>query len=361
MNELDLLRELRSEVAAGTAADLSRGRAALVKEIGGGRVERAVVIRRPVRVAWFAAGLAAALALAVLATLGLDGAPSGSPVAGGRSSGAQPSGQPPASLGGREASRTVTGPEAVRAIQVAALTALQQRDLSPRPDQFVFIDSVHLTPGSFGGGYEGQVWLSADGTRGCSARTLTLDGKVVPPPPPPSLVPVPGPSGSSGVMRLLVPAKRAPQVYCTKDPAYHADLPTTGDAMLAYLTKLARDRRPDVAPYAGLLLTIAGEILENQYLRPASLSALFEALKVTPGLSVGLGLVDSLGRPGISINFDINGLGDRVEFMFDPDTYEYHGVRFVYLADGDGHRKGDIESESVVKRLAIVDRMGQLP
>jgi hypothetical protein len=347
MDELDVLRELRSEVAA-TPADLSRGRAALLKEIEGGRTERHIVIRRPVRVAWFAAGLAAVLALVVLATLGLNGAHTPAPVAGGRSSGGQPSDQLPASLGGREASRTVTGQEAIQTIQAAALTAMQQPDLSPRPNQFVFIEQVNLMPYLLGGGYETQVWLSVDGTRSCSGRTLTLDGKVVPPPSP-----------SRGWPPILQPGQ-PPQVSCSKDPAYHADLPTTGDAMLSYLLKLARDRRPNVTPYAGLLLTIAGEILENQYVQPASLSAIFDALKATPDLSVGLDAVDSLGRPGISIDF-VAPDGSRVEFMFDPETYEFHGVRTVYQTDGGGHRKGDVASERDMKRLAIVNRIGQLP
>lgn len=353
MDELDLLRDLRSllrdlrsEVPA-APADLSRGRAALVKEIEGDRTGRHLVIRLPVRrTAWLTATVvAAAVALVLVVTQGVVGrvgrSAAGVSVSGSPASVAPsptPPGQPAPTL--EPAPVTSGGPTG-----------------PIRPDQYVFIDEFLDGPSGFGGPWmEQQSWLSVDGTRPGMIREGQVGGDTW----------TERSVGSGGCPLAATPSgqvspsTRPVQPICAVTPAYHPDMPTTVDAMSAYITQLDKARRPDVPPYGGLVILLGEEILQAQYLSPASLSAMFNALKTFPDLSAGTDAVDAMGRPGLSINYDTPDQL-RVELMFDANTYAYHGIRQVYLKDGDGHRAGDLFGTRVMRQIAIVDRIGQLP
>jgi hypothetical protein len=215
-------------------------------------------------------------------------------------------------------------PPVVQTIQPSALA---------RPDQFVFIEMRFRT---LEGWMESQTWSSVDGTQGGMSRVRLIGTdtwKV---------------TSSSCVTHCQPPPHF--------QPPYRAGLPTTGDAMRAYLRSVAGS----VA--AGDVFAVTQTMLEGHlYLTPAQVSALFDALKETPGLSVGRDTVDALGRPGLSISWISPNGEDESEFMFDASAHAYHGLRYVYLQDGSGHRKGDVISQTVRIRQAIVDRSGEVP
>lgn len=230
-------------------------------------------------------------------------------------------------------------PPVVRSLRPSALA---------RPDQYVFIERRY---GTSGGWIEEQSWASVDGTHAGMGRTRTVGTdawKVT--------------GAGCAEYGPLGPTPR----LCVPPPSYglpyQADMPTTGDTMLAYLKHRFAFADPSGDVNGGVMFNSVMLMLEGSYLTPASMSALVDALKEMPGLWVGADAVDALGRPGIAINFTFPLDQQAGELMFDANAHEYHGFRYVYRQDGDGHRKGDAADNQTVRvRQAIVDRVGQVP
>lgn len=124
--------------------------------------------------------------------------------------------------------------------------------------------------------------------------------------------------------------------------------------MLAYLT---RGEPAEMSPGNGVF-DRAGDLIGENYLPPASLTALFRALAKVPGITVTQNAVDATGRRGTSVGV---GDGTRRELIFDSATYAYLGERTVVLRDGDGLERGTVDGQMARLRIAIVDKPGQLP
>jgi len=85
----------------------------------------------------------------------------------------------------------------------------------------------------------------------------------------------------------------------------------------------------------------------------------FTALRRIPRISLRGHAVDVAGRTGLGLVF--TGLGGEVELVFDATTYRYLGLnrqlgsRFVELGRG-----GSVVVREAVRRVAVVDRVGDL-
>ncbi|WP_433210659.1 CU044_5270 family protein [Dactylosporangium sp. CS-047395] len=217
---------------------------------------------------------------------------------------------------------------AAEVLHGAAAEARAQTALTPRDDQFVYIESrtkaAALMPGVRATFPEEQrtVWLSADGSRPGLLRTESGD--------------------------LPLPNERG----------YRADLPTDTEVMRKYLY----DHASGGNPRDQQAFTTAADLIREAYLSPAALAAVFDAVARIPGVDVVGDVTDDAGRPGVAVALtEVQGM--RTELIFDKATHAFLGVRSVMVRDDptSGLVRGDIFSSASVLRTAIVDRAGQTP
>jgi hypothetical protein len=123
--------------------------------------------------------------------------------------------------------------------------------------------------------------------------------------------------------------------------------------MLDYLTKNT-DYKPDSGgTREAWLFGTASDLINEKYLPPASLAALFDALSRIPGITVTRKVTDAAGRSGIAVGYTQRGF--RNEIVFDTKTYAFLARRAVAVPSG------NVDYEMARLRIAVVDRAGTLP
>lgn len=224
--------------------------------------------------------------------------------------------------------------EAAQILNRAADTARQAPAVTPRADQFVFVESRTWYPTSARQSGSGltRTWRSTDGTR---------DGLV--------WTELPNPEG-----RTETPIPGCRTSACQPAPAYLPELPTTPKTMLSYLTRTATgDGSADERAF-----TNAGTLLQTAYLTPAARTALCQAVALIPGVTALRDISDAAGRPSVAVT-RTGGQGVRHEMLFDPRTYEFLGWQ-LQPGDGSSVNTQQLRRQAVL-RFAIVDAPGQLP
>jgi hypothetical protein len=247
-----------------------------------------------------------------------------------------------------------TASAAERVLAGAADQARHRPALPVRADQFIYVESRAASLVVHEGGSEPAVisrelrraWHSADGTRDGLIRT---EGGI-----PSGERRLPGcQNGTSTVSEK----GKTEQVECSPLPGYRADLPTDPDGMLTYLyrgadgTKNPRDQEA---------FTAAADLIQEAYLSPASLAAVFEAVARIPGVRVVGDVTDAAGRAGVALARD-EVQGTRAELIFDRRTNAYLGKHEVLTRDAYGRKAGESVNSTAVLTVAVVDRAGQLP
>jgi hypothetical protein len=190
----------------------------------------------------------------------------------------------------------------------------------PRPDQFVY------TKTQLGDGSVREAWLSADGTRD---GLIKQQG---------GSTPLPGcVDGQAAVVKGVEPI---PGVFepCTPSPAYTPDLPTDVAGMRQYLTDL-----PGGNDKVNSLGKNIHWVVAENYVNPAALAALFDAVAGMDGLTVVQDARDGADRPGVGVRWTHGG--HAITMVFDEETHVFLGMS---------------EWEAVV-RQAVVDTAGQQP
>ncbi|WP_406078194.1 hypothetical protein [Micromonospora sp. NBC_00858] len=223
----------------------------------------------------------------------------------------------------------------------AAVTARQQPDLVAHPGQFLFIE-LRLT----------QRELPAAGPY--------IEERLQ------RWVPV----GDSSTWQQRRRPESHPEQWRTDDvshlappPGYYQDLPTDPVQMVRYL----RDQPFPVPLPAGADLEAIrndpqlpftqGSWMLQGHLPPQSLGALFQAMTQVPGARVMPGEVrDAAGRRGVALRTP-GVIGAHIDLIFDRETHAYLGTRDVLVRDG----KESLYTSTAVTRMAVVDRLGQLP
>lgn len=265
----------------------------------------------------------------------------------------------------------------------AAQTARTDTAPVPRPDQFVFVESISSGQGSevAPGGQQHffpihtklrQDWLSVDGTRDGLFREGAAPGH---PPPARDIIaqmPMPGcrkgRAAAIGKDGKVIPGKFDP---CVPRPAYRPDLPIDADAMLRYLRD-ARGRDTDKA-----LFEVIKDLIQQGYMTPAQRAALFEATSRLSSVVVVPDVTDITGRAGIAVALTLlypnpseshagASTGPsrpvaQLQLIFDPARYSYLGYREVVTADVGHYKAGTVLSQSAVLQTGIVDQAGQRP
>ncbi|WP_405426214.1 CU044_5270 family protein [Micromonospora sp. NBC_00617] len=236
---------------------------------------------------------------------------------------------------------------------LAADAARQQPELTARPDQYVFTETlatIREMPAS--GPYRtlrNQLWQSAGGVAYTQGRYRPETD--------------PNGWGELRVLRMGDVADPEKELDAFQPPAYHGDLPTDPDELLRYLREHPVDLHlpegaDEEAVYGdeSMAYTTARSMLDG-YVPPRALAALFEVLAREPGAVVISGdVVDAAGRHGVAIRMP-GVIGGNLDLIFDRDSHVYLGTRNSVIRNG----KESLESAAALLRVAIVDRPGQLP
>jgi hypothetical protein len=351
MNDLQALRELGTTLDTDHSGPVAEIRARVMAglSVAGSRrsIRRQAVPRLGWRVA-LAGGLAAAMAAGAF-TLHLGDIDRNAPPRGAAG--------PPRSAAGPP--RGAAGPADL--LRLAARTAATAPELTPRPDQFILIESTvsdmmaaqPVGPGPVAPPGPGptrmpwhpvttrhwQEWRSADGTHDGLIRGSHGDSTRLP--------------GCVNGLETTVPGDDHGPAPCRVAPGYLKDLPTDADAMLAYLGRMAADYHLE-ARSAAVLLLFQG------YLPPPARAALFEALAKIPGAVLIDDLTDAAGRHGMAVARTTDGV--RGALIFDPASYAFLGARTDAVADNvSGLPVGATLWSHAIDRIAVVDQAGQLP
>ncbi|WP_103335794.1 CU044_5270 family protein [Amycolatopsis sp. CA-126428] len=292
MDELDLIRTRAETVGFAPAEHLAPARERLLAAARGERRHR------PRRWFWLA-GASIGLAAAITAVVALT----------------------PADQVGVGAG--VAHADPVKVLTAAANTALKEPAKPPRPDQFLYVKTEYTIPPNR------EVWLSVDGTRDSLIGSIKEGGCR---------------NGKAPMYGTNDPRFEGTLEDCTPRSVYRTDLPTTADAMLAYLYGKEEDR----VGRAGYIGKAVYGLAYEQVLQPASYAALFEAAARVPGLKALDHVTDGAGRPGVGIEFPVSpGSGPKAKpivLVFDATTYQFLGT-----------------TDSAVTVKTYVDEVGQRP
>jgi hypothetical protein len=319
--EARLLAELQVVVAERAAAAGPADQAAAAGREAGRRAGRGTA-RRPRRLAVTGA-LSAALAAGLAVTLALTSTSEGT--------------RPPA--GHFEAATTVAA-----VLNNAAVAALREPAVTPRPGQFVYAERrmAFYQPRHHGIPADRttqtlESWTSVGGTR--VGATLTT-----------------GPTTNatrtqvSACVHGHVQPALSPGQPCTPRgyAGYRPWLPTTTAGMRAYLGKAPRD-----GSRAQSDIEEAYYLLTSLDLTPAQQAAMYHALAQTPGLTIVPKVTDILGRTGIGIR---SRPARRFTWtaIFDPTTFKLLGSDIEPVGRA-------YDRSAVVVEAAIVNKVGQRP
>jgi hypothetical protein len=315
-----LLAEIATEPAAGTIP----GRATVP-----GSRRRATVLRSRRLVRWGIAGAALAAAAASAAIM-LPSVLAGSPAR------PAPGGPGP---GGHQhlTARAVL----LRAAQATAAIP----DLHPRPDQFIYTDSVSRYVTQHNRLIVTRAWLSADGMHGGLILQRWASGKR-------------WYHGFGQPDCLTLPHSNWNyKANCPLPPAYVTNLPRTVKAMKRVLLRSAATGQ-GTPPAAGAIMGIISDTY--QFLVPHRASALmFQALSQIKGVRVLDHATTLAGRTGVAVAAYDPSQGTLDELIFDPKTYLYIGDSQIAL-NSKSMPKGTVNGNAV-QQIAVVDKPGQLP
>jgi hypothetical protein len=352
MNDLRLLRDLHAGLPPASPDRLARGREHLLAAVRDGDRSRTTRTRRRLVAGGLAtAGVAGGLAAALIVA--------------------------PAARVGHHPAITVAGAAAV--FTHAANAAANQPDLRPRPDQFVYVESVSRQapqpvsdglPDQPGSAVHRRAWLSADGRHAGLAHNSgeepvwLCDHDAQKPPK----------GGDAGLKRITVDLAKPPTGCTPAPPAYDRSLPTDPAAALTWLYRHSQGGNP---PDVQAFRTV-GDTVRESYVPPAAMAAIFKAAARIPGVKVIGTVVDLAGRKGIAVGQTYGGARD--ELIFDRATYRLLGERTIVdhdtsfqppggkaavkptvgpsLADG---KDGTVLYSAAVLRVAVTDRAGQPP
>ncbi|WP_062648096.1 CU044_5270 family protein [Streptomyces maremycinicus] len=141
--------------------------------------------------------------------------------------------------------------------------------------------------------------------------------------------------------------------------AWLASLPTDPGALLKLLyadTPAERGEDRDQEVFGRI-----GDLIGEQIMPSATAAAFYRATARIPGVTEVADAVDAVGRHGIAIAREDTRHGTRTEWIFDPGTLEYLGVRTVFTRDTERARAGTVSDTSAVLERAVVDKRGEEP
>ena len=139
--------------------------------------------------------------------------------------------------------------------------------------------------------------------------------------------------------------------------SYYAGLPTDPKALLAkiYAASGTGDLDKDDMAY-----DYVGETLRESILPPELLAALYRAAAQIPGVVIVKDAVDAAGRHGVAVA-RTDAQGERTEWIFDPQTFDYLGERSYLVRKTDIGPAGMLTATTAVLERAVVNKKGRTP
>ncbi|MCD0453021.1 hypothetical protein LO762_28130 [Actinocorallia sp. API 0066] len=221
---------------------------------------------------------------------------------------------------------------------------------APRPDQFVFIESVQTTENCTtdqatsstscapGPNEIRRVWKSADdsGPTWISMESWHRVTKV--------------PGCVDGERKYKTHTEK-----CAPVPADLSGLPRSVTGLSAYLDRRSNGGRP--APELRFKAGI--DAFQEAYLPQRLRERLVEAIKAGAGISVDKESTDMLGRNAIALSYTSHD--QKVELLLDPLTHQRLGLKHTLVKPEDGRPAGTVLHESAVLRIAYTHTPGEIP
>ncbi|GAA0334417.1 CU044_5270 family protein [Actinoallomurus spadix] len=333
MDEMAQLNLLRAEVPRPAPGDLRTEEDRLLAEIaapGSARLPRPAHRGRawPLRIGLSA--VATGLAAAAVAGIALSG-------------------------GDPRAPRASYSPQAVpvavvQTLDRAADAATRQRELHPRPGQFLVFESENEESVDSNSKEHGhsrylsrdrrKIWLPVAGR--ATGGVLIETGL---PPRRYGDWPIPPEAGQeAGTSERTIDFDNRAE-YLRTDYAYLSRLPADPQGMRAHLYD---HLTPGTADGDREAWSRAGAMLTEGYMPAAQRAALFRAAATIPGAQAVGRAEDAAGRKGIAVARVDEGAGERAEYIFDPRTYLLLGRRTVVV----DAKKGQAPVGTVVESTA---------
>jgi hypothetical protein len=232
-------------------------------------------------------------------------------------------------------------PAAVLLLDKIAVQASHQPAPAVRDDQFWYIKSwvaYSACDGNTGKctlekPHERQIWQSVSDL--CKGL-LREDGQDT------SLAPESG---------GLASQQKCPEPGAVNAPTYRflQSLPTDPHQLLNLIYQQMQGQQPQPEE----AFTSIGDMLREAIAPPKVSAALYRAAALIPGVTVVPDATNALGRHGVAVAFEAQGV--RMEWIFDKQTLQYIGEDDINVADG------STNGESAIMQRAFVDHQGQVP
>lgn len=233
-------------------------------------------------------------------------------------------------------------------------------ELTPRPDQYLLVESETMyTSEGDGGRYLYRTYRKfyrpADGNR---QGLLWIEGRS-PKEWPGSPLPESAKSWQGGSwMEIAGHCPGTPDTFRT-DFAYLSTLPTDPDELKKGLYKPEAPEGKDISPDAEAF-TAFGDLVRETYLPLAQRKALVEAVKTIPGVEVAEGVEDSAGRKGTALG-RVSALGQLEQWIFDPETYTFLGERSTVVDAAKAQAPvGSVMALTAQLKVTVVDTLPEV-
>jgi hypothetical protein len=312
MNDLDLIRDIGRELVPDPVTPPPRMRARFMTAISHPRRPRLITARRAPWLVAAAVTTAAVVGVAVLRS----GVPEPETVRGGAAE---------VTLDGRQvllaaATRARSEPAPVHDPDAFIYTRERHRGLSTSVRRPPHVEESDV-----------ETWWSVDGTGGVVMSGLW---------------------GPDVAVMLVGPC--ADERKTCWDPGYVTDLPTDPAEMLAYLTPGPVTDINDPAT----VFDSAWDLLQGRMVPPDARAAIFEALATLPEHEVITDVETATGDTGTAVGYTYRGETPnlpayRNELVFDPETYELIGSRWVNVK---GSQQLGIPPGTATLNVAILEQ-----
>jgi hypothetical protein len=135
------------------------------------------------------------------------------------------------------------------------------------------------------------------------------------------------------------------------------ELPTDPDALLQriYMSTGGTGYTPEDAAFSFI-----SEALGEALLPPDLTAALFRAAAKIPGVVEVKNSVDAVGRHGVALG-RTDKVGERREWIFDPQTLEFLGERAYLVRDTEVGKAGMLTGTTAILQRGVVNKPGDLP
>ncbi|WP_062207707.1 CU044_5270 family protein [Streptomyces sp. NBRC 109706] len=143
------------------------------------------------------------------------------------------------------------------------------------------------------------------------------------------------------------------------DPSYDflSTLPTDPAALLELIYEDGSGEGDSAEERA---FSTIGVLLRENLLPPGLSAALYEAAGQIPGVMVVDDATDATGNDGIAVALESETYAERIEWVFDQETYAYLGERIVAL-EGNDFEPGTLLGWTGIVEQTVVDGLRQRP